>query len=251
MSKNGWLCFYVFVLANGCLVFRKMTLQWFVVALILYLEIAVVLLLLLPWIRPTLWSKFFKSRIVKTFEKHATVYFISALCILLLLFAGWVFFSSSNSSDRLDAIREVRKYANEMAIEGSIRHTADSENVVHMRLFRAQRNLYISGFALLLFLIIKRLVALLSRGALLEAAAEAAMKQAESATKTAKSYMYGEGEREKELERQVEELGKELKSAQVDRDTMKEQAESLEREYDRVCGLLKLAEKASGDKKED
>ncbi|EJW86459.1 B-cell receptor-associated protein 31, partial [Wuchereria bancrofti] len=210
-----------------------MTLQWFVVALILYLEIAVVLLLLLPWIRPTLWSKFFKSRIVKTFEKHATVYFISALCILLLLFA--------------DAIREVRKYANEMAIEGSIRHTADSENVVHMRLFRAQRNLYISGFALLLFLIIKRLVALLSRGALLEAAAEAAMKQAESATKTAKSYMvriiaYGEGEREKELERQVEELGKELKSAQVDRDTMKEQAESLEREYDRVCGLLKLAE---------
>ncbi|VDM20910.1 unnamed protein product [Wuchereria bancrofti] len=261
-QKNGWLCFYVFVLANGCLVFRKMTLQWFVVALILYLEIAVVLLLLLPWIRPTLWSKFFKSRIVKTFEKHATVYFISALCILLLLFA--------------DAIREVRKYANEMAIEGSIRHTADSENVVHMRLFRAQRNLYISGFALLLFLIIKRLVALLSRGALLEAAAEAAMKQAESATKTAKSYMYGEGEREKELERQVEELGKELKSAQVDRDTMKEQAESLEREYDRVCGLLKLAEsgpcknhrrmkivqdklsklfnvfqKASGDKKED
>ncbi|VIO87514.1 B-cell receptor-associated protein 31-like containing protein [Brugia malayi] len=229
--------FCVFVLANGCLVFRKMTLQWFVVALILYLEIAVVLLLLLPWIRPTLWSKFFKSRVVNTFEKHATVYFISALCILLLLFA--------------DAIREVRKYANEVAIEGSIRHTADSENVVHMRLFRAQRNLYISGFALLLFLIIKRLVALLSRGALLEAAAEAAMKQAESATKMAKSYMYGEGEREKELERQVEELGRELKSAQVDRDTMKEQAESLEREYDRVCGLLKLAERASGDKKED
>lgn len=54
----------------------------------------------------------------------------------------------------LDAIREVRKYANEVAIEASIRHTADSENVVHMRLFRAQRNLYISGFALLLFLFV-------------------------------------------------------------------------------------------------
>ncbi|VDK74031.1 unnamed protein product [Onchocerca ochengi] len=205
-----------------------MTLQWFVVALILYLEIAVVLLLLLPWIRPSLWSKFFKSRMVKTFEKHANVYFISVLCILLLLFA--------------DAIREVRKYANEVAIEASIRHTADSENVVHMRLFRAQRNLYISGFALLLFLVIKRLVALLSRGALLEAAAEAAMKQAESASKTAKSYMYGDKEREKELERQVEELGKELKSAQVDRDAMKEQAEGLQREYDRVCGLLEQTE---------
>ncbi|VDP15767.1 unnamed protein product [Onchocerca flexuosa] len=219
--------------ANG----QRMTLQWFVVALILYLEIAVVLLLLLPWIRPSLWSKFFKSRIVKTFEKHANVYFISVLCILLLLFA--------------DAIREVRKYANEVAIEASIRHTADSENVVHMRLFRAQRNLYISGFALLLFLVIKRLAALLSRGALLEAAAEAAMKQAESASKTAKSYMYGDNEREKELERQVEELGKELKSAQVDKDAMKEQSEGLQREYDRVCGLLEQAEKASGDKKED
>ncbi|OZC09156.1 hypothetical protein X798_03903 [Onchocerca flexuosa] len=139
--------------------------------------------------------------------------------------------------------------------------------------------------------VIKRLAALLSRGALLEAAAEAAMKQAESASKTAKSYMvrtavYGDNEREKELERQVEELGKgfivtdhssryaisfnpisnnnfdhyipfylnhfeELKSAQVDKDAMKEQSEGLQREYDRVCGLLEQAEKASGDKKED
>ncbi|MCP9265576.1 hypothetical protein DINM_020906 [Dirofilaria immitis] len=203
---------------------------------------------------------------------------------------------SSNAMEQIlqkshDAIREVRKYANEVAIEASIRHTADSENVVHMRLFRAQRNLYISGFSLLLFLVIKRLVALLSRGAMLEAAAEAAMKQAENASKTAKSYMYGDNEREKELERQVEELGKgtaylflaflhadgriasnlsdsvllicpesficvvfefeELKSAQLDKDAMKEQAEGLQREYDRVCGLLEQAEKASGDKKED
>lgn len=34
----------------------------------------------------------------------------------------------------------------------------------------------------------------------------------------------------------------ELKSAQVDRDAMKEQAEGLRREYDRVCSLLKQAE---------
>lgn len=48
----------------------------------------------------------------------------------------------------------MRKYAGEVAMEASIRHTADSENVIHMRLFRAQRNLYISGFALLLFLFV-------------------------------------------------------------------------------------------------
>lgn len=35
---------------------------------------------------------------------------------------------------------------------------------------------------------------------------------------------------------------KELKSAQVDRDAMKEQAEGLQGEYDRVCSLLKQAE---------
>lgn len=49
-----YLYVYVCVLGDNCLVLRKMTLQWFVVALILYVEIAVVLLLLLPWIRPSL-----------------------------------------------------------------------------------------------------------------------------------------------------------------------------------------------------
>ncbi|VDN01250.1 unnamed protein product [Thelazia callipaeda] len=216
---------------------NDMTLQWFAVALVLYLEIAVVLLLLLPWIRPTLWSKIFRSRIVTTLGKHGNVYFISTLCILLLLFA--------------DAIREVRKYSGEAALEASIRHTADSENVIHLRLFRAQRNLYVSGFALLLFLVIKRIAALLSRGAQLEAAAEAAMKQAKNAAETAKSYMIGDGEVEKELKRQIEELGKELKSAQVDRDAIKEQTKGLQKEYNRVCDLLEQAEKASGDKKDD
>lgn len=56
------------------------------------------------------------------------------------------------SSQITDAVREVRKYAGEAALEASIRHTADAENAIHMRLFRAQRNLYVSGFALLLFL---------------------------------------------------------------------------------------------------
>lgn len=37
--------------------------------------------------------------------------------------------------------------------------------------------------------VIKRIISLLSRGAQLEAASEAAMRQAESATKTAKSLM--------------------------------------------------------------
>lgn len=79
-------------------------------------------------------------------------------------------------------------------------------------------------------------------------------------------FQSGDNEREKELERQIEELGKgtdlhcigrfffcagsracwiyfeELKSAQVDRDAIKEQAIGLQKEYDRVCVLLKEAE---------
>ncbi len=54
---------------------------------------------------------------------------------------------------------------------------------MHMRLFRAQRNFYISGFALFLCLVIRRLVALISTGATLEAEKEAAMKQATSASR--------------------------------------------------------------------
>ncbi|VDN58761.1 unnamed protein product [Dracunculus medinensis] len=212
---------------------KAMTLQWFAVALILYIEVGLVFLLLLPWIRPSLWKKFFKSRLVLAFARFGNVYFISILCVLLLLFA--------------DAVREVRKYAGEAALEASIRHTADAENAIHMRLFRAQRNLYVSGFALLLFLVIKRLSALLSRCAQLEVAAEAAMKQAESASKTARTLL--NNDREKELERQLEEIGIELKSAQCDRDTMKEQAEGLQREYDRVCEQLANLEKQSSDDK--
>jgi B-cell receptor-associated protein 31 len=51
-----------------------------------------------------------------------------------------------------DAIREVRKYHTaDLSMEVTM-HTANSDAVIHMRLFRAQRNLYISGFALFLWL---------------------------------------------------------------------------------------------------
>lgn len=50
----------------------------------------------------------------------------------------------------------------------------------------------------------------------MEAASEAAMKQAESATKAAKTLMDAGGDGElKDLNRQTEELGKELKKTQV------------------------------------
>lgn len=58
-----------------------------------------------------------------------------------------------------------------------------------MRLFRAQRNFYISGFALFLSLVIRRLCSLISSLASMQATSEAALKQAASATTTAKNLL--------------------------------------------------------------
>lgn len=58
-----------------------------------------------------------------------------------------------------------------------------------MRLFRAQRNFYISGFSIFLTLVIRRLVILISAQAQLLAQSEAAMRQAQSATSAAQSLL--------------------------------------------------------------
>lgn len=65
----------------------------------------------------------------------------------------------------------------------------DVEMQGSMRLFRAQRNFYISGFALFLSLVIRRLVILISSQAALLAQSEASMRQAQSATMAAKSLL--------------------------------------------------------------
>jgi B-cell receptor-associated protein 31 len=215
-----------------------MTLQWTVVAFILYGEIATVLILLLPWIRPSVWKKFFNSRFVASIKHFSHIYAYAVVFVLLLLF--------------FDAIREVRKYS-EVDVNLESRRLADADAIVHMRLFRAQRNLYISGFTLLLFLVINRIVGLLYRSAQLEASAEAAMKQAEGASKAAKNFLETDDNTEiSALKDEMKELKKKLKTAEHDRDAMKTQAEGLQEEYDRVSDQLNKFERAGGsnDKKD-
>merc|ERR1711874_692795 len=65
----------------------------------------------------------------------------------------------------------------------------DIQMQTDMRRFRAQRNFYIAGFALFLCLVIKRLVGLISANAGLQAEKDAAMKQAESASRAAETFM--------------------------------------------------------------
>lgn len=65
-----------------------------------------------------------------------------------------------------------------------------------MRLFRAQRNFYISGFAIFLSLVIRRLVILISNQATLLAQCEASMRQAQSASTAARTLLSQQKESE-------------------------------------------------------
>lgn len=228
-----------------------MSLQWTLIAGFLYLEIAVVLLLVLPIASPKRWNSFFKSKFLQGLQRQAGFYFLMLLGILVLFL--------------LDAIREMRKYSNTESEEHGHAHL-DREMQESMRLFRAQRNFYISGFALFLSLVIRRLVLLISQQATLQAQSEASMRQAQSATTAAKSLLAQRGEEAqnesneahdqkiKELASKIVKLEDELKLEQKDKQAVKAQADNLAKEYDRLAEEhSKLQKKITvqGDKKDE
>ncbi|XP_058129169.1 B-cell receptor-associated protein 31 isoform X1 [Anopheles ziemanni] len=211
-----------------------MTLVWGIIASFLYLEIFIVLLLVLPLRSPQQWHRFFKSRFLAMLSRQAQTYFYLLLAVLVLFL--------------LEAIREMRKYSS-----NDHTHTETHLNVEmqhSMRLFRAQRNFYISGFAIFLSLVIRRLVSLISGQAMLLAQAEASMKQAQSATTAARTLMSqqkgdekpteskaksaGDAVNAEELKKKITELESELAKERKDKEAMKSQSESLNREYDRL-----------------
>ncbi|XP_075216991.1 B-cell receptor-associated protein 31 [Lycorma delicatula] len=229
-----------------------MSLQWTLIAGFLYFEIIVVLLLVLPVTSPKRWQKIFRSRFVQTFSSQASWYFAFILFILILFL--------------LDAIREMRKYSSP-ELSDSHAHL-DAEMQVNMRLFRAQRNFYISGFALFLSLVIRRLVSLITTQATLLAQSEAAMAQAKSATTAARDLMAQKGSGEaaqnstneahdkeiNDLKEKLRKVEKDLTHEKKDKEAMKSQSESLKTEYDRLLEehrLLQLKVSKEGDKKED
>lgn len=234
-----------------------MSIQWTLIAGFLYMEIAVVLLLVLPVASPTKWQKLFKSRFMQSLSNRASFYFIVLLAILVLFL--------------LDAIREMRKYSSVGEVAGEHAHL-DAEMQGNMRMFRAQRNYYMSGFALFLTLVIRRLVILISMQATLLAQSEAAMRQAQSATTTAKSLLsqktVGESAQNdsneahdkavselktqiKELQEKKEELENRLTKEKKDKEALKSQAESLAKEYDRLNDEHAKFLQSTGDKKSD
>ncbi|XP_039987482.1 tRNA-dihydrouridine synthase B-like isoform X2 [Xiphias gladius] len=247
---------------DGRFVFnKKMTLQWTAVALFLYMEIGIIVILCLPFISARRWQSIFQLRIWSCMAMFWNKVFLTMIIILIVLF--------------LDAVREVRKYSGKD-------HGTDAKlqpnmfDHLHMKLFRAQRNLYISGFAVFLWLVMKRVITLINQLASVSGTTAALQVQADSANRTAKKYMEdnellkqtlmkGKGDKATSegmelLRKEVEKLKEELKTAedalkksQSEADVMKTQTDGLAREYDRLLKehqeLQNLQD--SGSKKDD
>ncbi|XP_049433008.1 B-cell receptor-associated protein 29-like isoform X2 [Epinephelus fuscoguttatus] len=239
----------------------KMTLQWTAVAIFLYVEIGVLVILCIPFISARRWQSIFQLRIWSWMARFWNKVFLTMIIVLIVLF--------------LDAVREVRKYSSrELGTDAKVQ--PNMYDHLHMKLFRAQRNLYISGFAVFLWLVMKRVVTLINQLAAVSGTTAALQAQADNANKAAKKYMEdnellkqtlmeGKGDKataegmellRKEVEKLKDELktsGDALKNSQSEADVMRKQMDGLAREYDRLLKehqeLQNLQD--SGNKKED
>ncbi|XP_028320444.1 B-cell receptor-associated protein 29 [Gouania willdenowi] len=218
-----------------------MSLQWTAVAFFLYAEIAVILILCLPFISARSWQKVFNLKIWSWMSRFWNKVFLAMIIILIILFC--------------DAVREVRKYSGKQAsTDARLPNMVDH---LHMKLFRAQRNLYISGFSVFLWLVMKRVVTLINKMASVSGTVKAFQEHAENANQAAEkcmkeneelkqALMGGEGDKAtaegmKLLKEEVEKLKAELKTSgdaltesQSESDTMRKQMDGLSREYDRL-----------------
>lgn len=171
----------------------------------------------------------------------------------------------------LDAIREMRKYSMELGEQqkGGHGYHLDAEMQAHMRLFRAQRNFYIAGFSLFLWVVLQRLTSLISRLATAEASCEAAISQAKSASAAAQQLL-DQDKKEKDssndeteqkmtnVANEIKELKEEKRRLTAERDAALKQAEGVNREYDRMLEEhsklqkeLKTASSGDGESKKD
>uniref|UniRef100_A0A8B9S3H2 Endoplasmic reticulum transmembrane protein n=1 Tax=Apteryx owenii TaxID=8824 RepID=A0A8B9S3H2_APTOW len=223
-----------------------MTFQWTAVAIFLYGEIAVILVLCLPFISPLRWQKIF---MIPLWSKMAIFWnkaFLTIIVLLIVLF--------------LDAIREVKKYSAAHVSEKAVNVNTNAFDHIQMKLFRSQRNLYLSGFSLFLWLVLRRTVTLLTQLAKGMATQAALELQVNNTTEAAKKYITenemlqqalnekGSGKKKESAEATDEKLKKEIVHLKAELQktsdahlkvtnvltAVKKQSEGLKREYDRL-----------------
>jgi len=229
-----------------------MALIWTIVASFLYFELALGFIFTWRFISHKRWSSIFQSSILAIIVDYGSFIFNTMLTILVILFIG--------------ALRETIKYSSsEFTSEMSLQDNLATKDHVMMLMFRGQRNLYVAGFALFLFLVLRRIISLITLNAQLEAKSEAAIKQAESASRAAQSLINNEGVNEekssetKSLETEIDNIRKEIRECLKEKETseasllaMTSQIKSLGREFDRLNGELEQIQLSEeSDKKDD
>ncbi|XP_078536409.1 B-cell receptor-associated protein 29-like [Lissotriton helveticus] len=223
-----------------------MTFQWTAVASFLYAEVAALLILCIPFISPHRWQKIFKFNLWNTIAAYWNKAFLAIIIILIVLF--------------LDAVREVRKYSATQVLDKDAKLFPNSYDHIHMKLFRSQRNLYISGFSLFLWLVLRRVVTLITQLAHELASNGALNTQVDHANGAAKKYMEeneklkkalnvnkrnendylveAENKKHKEeiekLKKTLDTTSKALHNSETETTALKKQFEGLTREYDRL-----------------
>lgn len=204
-----------------------MSIQWTFIAGYLYFEIAVVILMLLPIFSPRRWHQFFKSRLFYMFQQHAAMYFYVLLGVLgLFLF---------------DAIREMRKYSH--GTDAAHVNLA-SEMKGSVKLFRAQRNFYITSFSIFLAFVIRRLVTMLIIQDELSIKAEKIIKEAEATVKLAKTTVAesqlqaAEALDVEEIKKQLENTERELNDEQKKVITLKDEVQSWKLKFEELSAKM-------------
>jgi len=214
----------------------KASIQWTAVAFIMYVEIAIILTLLIPWIPARWWKNFFNTKPILVIRRYAHIYSTIVIAVLVLFF--------------FDSIREVRKYCQVDVGKGGIMGNADADSLAQMRSFQAQRNLFISGFALLFYLMLKRMVSFVENSANLEIERNAAMKHAETAEETTNTLIDSKDTdaKVKKLAIQVQTLEKDRDRAVLEANQLKDKLADLQMEYEKLSHHLEASEGAE-DKK--
>ncbi|XP_059191817.1 B-cell receptor-associated protein 29-like [Centropristis striata] len=217
-----------------------MTLQWTAVAFFLYAEIAVNLILCIPFISARRWRSVFGWRLWNWLSPYWNKCFFTMIMVLVVLF--------------LDASREVQKYSGPEPMHDAKINPNLYDNV-HMKLFRAQRNLYISGFSLFLWLIMRRIVTLLNQVAVTMEDSAGLQTQMDNAVKAAKQHQEDNlmlkralldeekamSAKNQQLKLEAEKLTNQVKAAEeavrkssAEVEAMRRQAKGLAQEYDRL-----------------
>lgn len=206
-----------------------MSIQWTFIAGFLYFEIGVVIIMMLPLFSPRRWHQFFRSRLFFLIRDRAVAFFYVLLGILALFL--------------LDAIREMRKYSH--GTHDSTHAHLATEMRGNVKMFRAQRNFYITGFAIFLAFVIRRLIKMIIVQDELTRKAENIVREAQTAMQLAKRTVLATNLQTEDIER-YEELMKKFIEMDVELVAEKNRSKEFEEEakkwkvkYEEIASQLK------------